>query len=56
MAADPQSMQYMSVEEYLAYDRAGDVKHEYIDGYVIALAGGTTAHNRLTLNMALHFY
>src|SRR5436305_5350191 len=53
MAADQQRIQYMSVEEYLAYDRASDVKHEYIDGYLVALAGGTTAHNHLTINMTV---
>lgn len=52
MVVDPQRMR-MTVEEYLAYDRASEVKHEYIDGFVVALAGGTTAHNRLTLNMVM---
>jgi Uma2 family endonuclease len=43
---------HMTVEEYLGYDRASDEKHEYYDGEVVALAGGTTYHNRLTLSMA----
>jgi Uma2 family endonuclease len=43
---------YMTVEEYLGYDRASDEKHEYYDGEVVPLAGGTTYHNRLTLSMA----
>src|SRR5713226_4632741 len=56
MVANPQQEPqriYMSVEEYLAYDQASEIKHEYYDGEVIALAGGTTAHNRLTLKMAM---
>lgn len=48
---DPQHI-YMTVEEYLAYDQASEVKHEFYDGEVVALTGGTTAHNRLTLSMA----
>ncbi len=45
MAAEPES--YMSVEEYLAFDRAADYKHEYIDGHVYAMAGGTRDHGLL---------
>ncbi|MDQ2906352.1 MAG: Uma2 family endonuclease [Chloroflexota bacterium] len=52
MVVDPQRMR-MSVDEYLAYDRASEVKHEYGDGEVIALAGGTIAHNDFTVNMVL---
>lgn len=53
MAADPQRIQYMSVEEYLAYDRASEVKHEYIDGYLVALAGGTTTHSDIAVTMTV---
>jgi Uma2 family endonuclease len=56
MSADPQrepQQLHMTLEEYLAYDRASEIKHEYYDGEVVALAGGTTAHNRLTLKMAM---
>jgi Uma2 family endonuclease len=38
---------YMTVEEYLGYDRASDEKHEYYDGEVVAMAGGKIAHNSL---------
>jgi Uma2 family endonuclease len=37
----------MSVEEYLAYDRVSEIKHEYYDGEVVAMAGGKIAHNSL---------
>jgi Uma2 family endonuclease len=35
---------HMTEEEYLAFDRASDWKHEYIDGKVIAMSGGTAFH------------
>ena len=49
------SLPTMSAEEYLACEQKGDVRHEYINGYVYALAGGTSRHNRISLNIASHF-
>jgi Uma2 family endonuclease len=40
-----------TVEEYLAMERTSEVRHEYIDGVVYALAGGTLAHNRIAVNL-----
>lgn len=37
----------MSYEEYLALERASDIKHEYVNGEVYAMAGGTPEHARL---------
>src|SRR5579859_5585001 len=50
MATDPQRL-FMTEEEYLAFDRASETKHEYWDGEVVAMAGGTKNHNRHSLNM-----
>lgn len=44
----------LSVEDYLAYEQEGDVRHEYVNGYLYALAGGTSRHNRISLNIAAH--
>ena len=52
MAIDPRPMR-MSVEEYFLYDRDSQLRHEYLDGYAVAMSDGTMAHNRLTLNMAV---
>ncbi len=42
----------MSVEEWRELERTSyDVKHEYIDGYVYAMAGGSLAHARIGLNV-----
>lgn len=45
MTAQPRS--YLTSEEYLALERAGDVRHEYVAGAVYAMAGGSARHNRI---------
>ena len=37
----------MTVEEYFAYDEASDVRHEYIDGDVYPMTGGTGDHGAI---------
>lgn len=37
----------MSYAEYLAFERAAETKHEYVNGRVYAMAGGSTEHARL---------
>lgn len=46
-----------SPEEYLALDRRAEVKSEYIDGEIVAMAGASREHNLIALNFAaeLHF-
>jgi Uma2 family endonuclease len=48
---------YYSPEEYLALEEAADYKSEYIDGEIIAMAGGSINHNRIAGNFyaALNF-
>ena len=41
----------LSYDEYLAIERATDQKHEWVDGVVYAMAGGTIAHSRLSAQM-----
>src|SRR2546422_184250 len=36
-----------TVEEYLRLERYSTVKHEYHDGYVYAMAGGSQAHSQI---------
>ena len=51
MVADPHR-RLISVEEYLEIKRQSlDVRHEYIDGIVTMLAGGTTNHARICVNL-----
>lgn len=47
----------MSVEEYLALDRASqDARYEYIDGVVTLLAGGTSNHARISVSITSQLY
>jgi Uma2 family endonuclease len=43
-------IELVSVEDYLEREFASDVKHEYSGGYVYAMAGARTAHNRVAGN------
>ncbi|MEB3309151.1 MAG: Uma2 family endonuclease [Snowella sp.] len=45
----------MTPEEYLRFERHSDIKHEYIDGEVYAMAGTTKVHNTISLNLAILF-
>ncbi|WP_055074651.1 Uma2 family endonuclease [Pseudanabaena sp. 'Roaring Creek'] len=40
----------MNYEEYLAWEATQEVRHEYFNGEVIAMAGGTRSHNRVSGN------
>jgi len=47
-----QREQWISPEEYLAIDRASpDVKYEYMDGHMYAMAGGSRNHARIAMNL-----
>ncbi len=37
MVADPEI--YFTSEEYLEMEEQSDIKHDYIDGYIYAMAG-----------------
>ncbi len=44
--------QTMSVEEYFALEeRNSETRYEYVDGYVIMMAGGTVNHDTIKSNM-----
>jgi len=49
MASEPIQRKW-TVEEYLVYEREMDIKHEYIDGEIYAMSGGTDKHSRIASN------
>lgn len=51
MVALPERL-LMSYEEYLAWESTQEMRHEYIDGEVVAMAGGTRNHNRVSFNFS----
>ncbi|HYT34411.1 MAG TPA: Uma2 family endonuclease [Ktedonobacteraceae bacterium] len=56
MAADAKHL-FMSLEEYLELDRNSlDARYEFIDGIVTMLAGGTTNHSRISVNVVSYLH
>ena len=51
-AAQDYLAQQMSEQEYLDTEPYSEVKREYIDGYVYAMAGAKASHNRITMNVS----
>jgi Uma2 family endonuclease len=51
MAAAAQKLK-LTPAEYLALERASDVRHEYADGEIFAMSGGTLEHSLLAQNLA----
>ena len=45
-------LHWLSVEDYLAFEERSEIKHEYINGEIYAMAGASARHNRITLNLA----
>ncbi len=41
----------MSPQEYLAFERASEEKHEYADGEIFAMSGGTLEHSNIAANV-----
>ncbi len=41
-----------SLEEYLHREKSSDVKHEYDNGYIVAMAGASRSRNLITLTLA----
>ncbi|MGE0129575.1 MAG: Uma2 family endonuclease [Blastocatellales bacterium] len=50
--AVPQEKLLYTVEEYLEMERAAEERHEFIDGYVYAMAGESLAHSQICINVA----
>jgi Uma2 family endonuclease len=48
---------YYSPEEYLEFEVNSELRHEYINGLIIPMTGGTPNHNKIAGNLyvAIHF-
>ncbi len=44
---------YISPEEYLEGEKVSQIKHEYIDGQVYAMAGASDAHVTVSMNVSM---
>jgi Uma2 family endonuclease len=48
----PQTHHVFTPEEYLALERPSEIRHEYLDGTVYAMAGETPEHSIICFNLA----
>ncbi|MBL8131877.1 MAG: Uma2 family endonuclease [Anaerolineae bacterium] len=39
-------------QEYLAFEREAEIKHEFLNGEIVAMSGASLAHNRIVLDAA----
>jgi Uma2 family endonuclease len=51
-----QVMPFVTEEDYLEMEAASSIRHDYVEGYIYAMAGGTKSHNKIAINIgaALH--
>src|ERR1700737_1281478 len=54
MASDPVTR--VTEEEYLAIDRAAEVRSEFFDGEMFAMSGGSMRHARLQRNIIVELH
>ena len=48
----PQPVEQISADDYLRVEEVAQVKHEYLDGRIYAMAGASERHNRIAVNIA----
>lgn len=51
MSALPEYPKRKSEAEYLAFERESNIKHEYMDGEIFAMAGASRSHNLISVNI-----
>jgi Uma2 family endonuclease len=51
MSAAPQRISKLTPEEYLAIDRASELRNEYYAGEMFAMVGGSPRHSRIKTNI-----
>lgn len=49
--ASRRSQPLHSIEEYLALERASEERHEYVDGFIYAMAGESGAHGDISVSL-----
>ena len=51
MIAQPEASKTYSLDDYLELETASTERHEYIDGEIVLMTGGTPNHNRIIRNL-----
>lgn len=47
----PESAPKLTTDEYLAWSLAAEIKHEFVNGELVAMSGGTPAHAAIASNL-----
>jgi Uma2 family endonuclease len=45
----------LTIDEYLAFEEASPVKHEFVGGQMFAFAGASRSHNQIVSNISFQF-
>jgi Uma2 family endonuclease len=53
---EPQRKPYLTPEEYLAFERQSEIRHEYLDGEVFAMSGGSLNHSLIIGNLTAQLH
>lgn len=53
MSSVLQTIEPISEQAYLEGEKLSEIKHEFMDGYVYAMAGASKRHNKVSLNIAM---
>lgn len=53
--ATARQVTFISEEDYLEGEKITELKHEYVDGHIYAMAGAHSNHNSLALNISSEF-
>jgi Uma2 family endonuclease len=56
MIASPQGIPKMTDQEYLVWEAQQELRHEYIDGEIVAMTGGSIPHTKIYLNLYRALY
>lgn len=48
----PETLPSFTPDEYLAFERESESKHEYLDGVIYAMAGSRPAHSTICVNLS----
>src|SRR3982751_774582 len=49
----PHALPVFTPEDYLSLERSSEIRHEYLDGFVYAMAGESPEHSTICFNLAV---
>jgi len=49
----PNALSFFTPEQYLSLERFSEIRHEYLDGFVYAMAGESPEHSMICFNLAV---